>query len=151
SFQGIKKVNDREEMGLQGAVQSMTVKNYRASKNRKTGEFIKKDLSKAQPQNVAFQIDENGNVIEKKGYDGEEQLKTSWRYEYNDKKRTVTEEVFNHPEEKTVFKRINLYDKKRHKIKHLGNSQGEDKPYKETFKNDKNGNILEEARHKSNG
>ncbi len=151
SLQGIKKVNDLEEMGLQGAVQSMTVKNYRASKNRKTGAFIKKDLSKAQPQNVAFKFNENGNVVEKKGYDGEEQLKTSWEYEYNDKKRTVTEEVFNHPEEKPAFRRINSYDKKGNKIKHLEYVQGEEDPYKETFKYDKGGNILEEVRHKSDG
>lgn len=151
SIKGVKKATDYETMNLKGPIKSLKVKKYQASKNTQTGEIIKRSLSRADAQNLSYVFNENGNITEKISYDIDDQIKSKWTYVYDDKKSQVIEKVYNNSEEEPKFRQIDHYDKNGNKTKHLGYTQGDDEPYKETLKYDKNGNILEEVHYVEGG
>lgn len=148
---GVKKDSDLEGMDLNGPVKSLRVRKYRISRNRNTGEIVKYGLSKADPRNLAYQFNEQGNISEKISYTSDDEISRRWTYTYDGKKGQVIEKVHESTDGDPLFKRVDSYDKNGNKTEHLSYAQGEKEPYKETFKYDRNGNIIEKTEYVNNG
>ncbi|WP_310992218.1 RHS repeat domain-containing protein [Aequorivita marina] len=150
-IKSVKKVNDLEKMDLKGPVKTMKVKSYKISVNSRTGKVNNYGLSKIKPKNLVYLFNKDGNIVEKRTYDGKGQLRAKSTYTYDIEKREIIEKTYKDANEVSDFRQVTYYDKNGNKTKLLSYSKGEDEPYKETFTYDQSGNILEEIKHRSSG